>query len=136
MIRFIKEYFRHSDERGSIRGLINVGTWEELNMIQSDSHTIRGNHYHEQTEELFVIIEGKIKVILQSVDQHVLVGNAEEYTVNAGDVFIIEKGVHHRFEIMESARWINALARRSNPDQIDILRVTSHGDSGQVGEQQ
>ena len=41
--------------------------WKEINFICSEAGTIRGNHYHENTDELFIILEGKIKIILQNV---------------------------------------------------------------------
>ena len=67
MIEFIPNYTKHSDKRGYFRGLINFGNWEEINFICSEAGTIRGNHYHENTDELFVILDGKIKIILQKV---------------------------------------------------------------------
>ena len=51
MIEFISNYFEHSDERGSFQGLVNFGNWEEINIISSEAHSIRGNHYHKMTTQ-------------------------------------------------------------------------------------
>ena len=67
MIEFIPNYIEYSDKRGSFLGLINFGNWKEINIICSEADTVRGDHYHENTDELFLILEGKIKITLQKV---------------------------------------------------------------------
>lgn len=123
MIRFLKPYFEHADARGSIRGLVNEGHWEELNLIRSDAGAVRGNHYHERTEELFIILEGRIKITLQRVAGRSLAAEQKECEVKAGDVFLIEKNVNHVFEILEPSSWINALSARNDPGHSDICRL-------------
>ena len=34
-MKIIKPYFKFEDERGSIKGIINKGNWEEINYIFS-----------------------------------------------------------------------------------------------------
>lgn len=123
MIKFINNYFEHKDKRGSIKGLVNFGQWEELNIIESEAGIIRGNHYHFKTEELFVILDGKIKISLQKVKDGLLIGELKEYIVKNGDVFLIENNVNHRFEILEKSRWMNMLSIKTNRDNPDMLRV-------------
>ena len=52
MYKIIKNYFNHKDERGEIKGLVNFGSWEEINYITSIEGTVRGGHYHKNTKEL------------------------------------------------------------------------------------
>lgn len=125
MIRFIKEYFEHSDNRGSIKGLVNFGNWEEFNIIESQENITRGNHYHKDTEELFIIIDGKIKVILQNVLDDKLSGKEEVYIVKKGDVFLISANTNHIFEVLEYSRWINVLSVKTDHEEPDILRITN-----------
>lgn len=125
MIRFIEHYFHYADERGSITGLINDGAWAEINLIQSEGNAVRGNHYHEYTEELFVILEGKIRLKLQRVKGQNFVGDCEEYLVQEGNVFIIEKNTNHVFEIVDASKWINALSIKTDSLNPDIVRVNS-----------
>ena len=67
MITFVDHYFEYEDPRGSITGLINQGNWKEVNLITSSKNSIRGDHYHKRTTELFIILEGEIEVISQRV---------------------------------------------------------------------
>lgn len=123
MIKFIENYFQHKDDRGSITGLINFGKWEELNIIESEAGVKRGNHYHKYTQELFVILDGRIKVSLQNVKDDKLVGGVEEYEVRQGDVFILEVNINHVFDILEKSRWINMLSVKTDEKLPDIVRV-------------
>ena len=123
MIKFISNYFEHKDERGSIKGLVNFGQWEELNIIESEAGMIRGNHYHIVTEELFVILDGKISVSVQKVENKIFIGEIEEFIVKSGDVFLIEKGTNHIFEILEKSRWINMLSTKTDNKCPDIVRI-------------
>ena len=123
MIEFISHYFQYYDERGSIIGLVNFGNWKELNIIESESGEIRGNHYHKNTDELFIILDGMIKIQVQEVSEGVLVNNMQEFNVKQGDVFLIKKNINHTFEILETSRWINALSIRTDENDPDIIRI-------------
>jgi len=123
MIKFIKNYFEHRDEKGYIKGLINFGRWEEVNIIESEANVIRGNHYHSKTDELFIIIDGKIRIKLQRVENGKIVGDIEEIIVKKNDVFLIERNVFHIFEILEKSRWINLLSSKIDSENPDILRI-------------
>ena len=123
MIEFISHYFKHYDERGSITGLVNFGNWKELNIIESESGEIRGNHYHKNTDELFIILDGLINVQVQEVREGGLVNKMQEFNVKQGDVFLIKKNINHTFEILETSRWINALSVRTDENSPDINRI-------------
>ena len=125
MIEFIPSYFKYSDERGSFKGIINIGTWEEINIVCSDANTVRGNHYHSYTDELFFILEGKIKITLQKVLRNKeLDFEKKVIEVKEGDVFLIKKNVNHIFEIIEYSRWINILSKKINKKKPDINRIS------------
>ena len=126
MIEFIPNYIEHSDKRGSFLGLINFGNWKEINFICSEAGTVRGNHYHENTDELFIILEGNIKVILQKVlGKKDLENKQKTFNVKEGDVFLIKKNVNHIFEIIENSKWINVLSQKINKETPDIHRILS-----------
>jgi len=124
MIRFVDNYFSARDDRGSIVGLINFGTWRELNLIRSEAGVIRGNHYHESTEEGFVILHGKIEITLQKVRDGQLVGEVAKYEVSEGSVFLIDPMVNHKFFIKAPSVWMNFLSRAMDPSSPDIYRVS------------
>ncbi len=124
MIEFISNYFEHSDERGSFQGLVNFGNWEEINIISSEAHSIRGNHYHKYIDELFIILEGRIKITLQNVLTNKKLGKKKKtFEVLKGDVFFIKKNVNHIFETIEFSKWINVLSMKTNKKKPDINRI-------------
>lgn len=123
MIKLIERYFKNKDDRGALEGLINFGEWKEINMVTSVENCIRGNHYHRNTKELFIILDGSIRVIVQKVENQKLTGQAEEKIVNEGDVFIVEPFTNHTFYILKSARWINVLSEPIDKNSSDIHKA-------------
>jgi dTDP-4-dehydrorhamnose 3,5-epimerase-like enzyme len=127
MIKFIKHYFEHRDERGYLKGLLNKGKWEEVNLIFSNSGTIRGKHYHKKTYEVFIILEGEVQVALQKVNRGKLVGDEVKISVKEGDVFLIEPFIQHTFFVLKDSKWINVLSKKINPDNPDIHKILNVG---------
>lgn len=123
MVKHIGRYFKYSDERGTFEGLVNFGEWREINLITSDSGVKRGDHYHKETIELFIILEGEIKVNLRMVKDGKLIGNTKELFLKAGDVFVIEPYVNHTFFVIKDGKWINVLSKTIDPKQPDIHRI-------------
>ena len=124
MIEFIPNYIEYSDKRGSFLGLVNFGNWKEINIICSEADIVRGDHYHKNTDELFLILEGKIKITLQKVlDNKELYNEKKTFNVQEGDVFLIKKNVNHIFETIEYSKWINVLSQKLNKDKPDIHRI-------------
>jgi dTDP-4-dehydrorhamnose 3,5-epimerase-like enzyme len=110
---------RREDSRGCFEGLINQGNWLEINLITSHAGVIRGGHYHVKSEELFFIIEGEVVVQAQKIMDGKLSGLSESFNFAQGDVFIINKLVHHTFHVLKPSRWINALSvvfDKASPD--------------------
>jgi dTDP-4-dehydrorhamnose 3,5-epimerase-like enzyme len=125
MLRVIDRYCRHGDDRGGLEGLVDFGEWRELNLVTSRAGAVRGNHFHEQATELFVILDGEIRIVVQRVEGGRLAGAAEERTVRAGDVVLVEPRVVHTFHVLRDARWINVLSHRMDPAAPDIHRVAT-----------
>ena len=104
--------------------MVNFGNWEEINIISSEAHSIRGNHYHKYTDELFIILEGRIKITLQNVLTNKKLGKKKKtFEVLKGDVFFIKKNVNHIFETIEFSKWINVLSMKTNKKKPDINRI-------------
>ena len=118
MIDFINSYFNHQDEKGSIVGLVNFGQWEELNIIESLKDAVRGGHYHLKTSELFIILEGRIEVCLENINQ----SKTKIVEVKKGDVFLIKPRIIHTFTILENSSWINCLSKKIDPKNKDFYR--------------
>jgi dTDP-4-dehydrorhamnose 3,5-epimerase-like enzyme len=125
LFSILPRYFEHSDARGSILGLINIGNWREMNLISSDADTVRGRHYHKSTLECFVILSGRIRVSFRRPNSD---GTWEEASSDfvAGDVFIVEPLVEHTFYIQEMAQWINLLSQPVNSKILDFHKYENH----------
>ena len=117
VIKFIKPYFSFPDERGTIIGLIQEGNWKEINSVFSKKGTRRGDHYHKETNEIFIILEGKINLHLQKEEDK---DRVLSVIVKQGDVFLIEPMVWHAFEVLEDSAWINMLDRVVKDDMYKV----------------
>ena len=117
MIKILKPYFTHEDERGLITGLVQEGNWKEINIITSKKGTRRGDHYHKETTELFIILSGAIKLHLQEEANR---DKGMILDLFKGDVFIVEPGTWHTFEVKEDSSWINALDRVVKDDMYKV----------------
>jgi mannose-6-phosphate isomerase-like protein (cupin superfamily) len=123
LYRRIEQYFEHIDPRGSIQGLINSGSWREINLISSDAGAVRGRHYHKLTEECFIILSGRILVKFRKP----LPGKSDLYAemiFYAGDVFTVNPLVEHTFEILEKAQWINLLSIPMDSEHSDFYKYS------------
>lgn len=123
MIKIIERYFKQKDDRGSLEGIINHGEWREINIITSSAGSVRGNHYHKQIAELFIILDGEITVVAQEVRDGNLVGDIAERNVTTGDVFLVEPFTNHTFYVRKDSRWINVLSRAITKSDPDIQRI-------------
>ena len=108
---------------GSILGISNKFNIEEINLIESKSGSVRGNHYHKKSFELFFIIEGEIEVIVQKISNDGLVGKQEKFTVKENDIFIIKPYIVHRFNILKDSKWLNALSLKHNNSDPDMYNI-------------
>jgi oxalate decarboxylase/phosphoglucose isomerase-like protein (cupin superfamily) len=123
MLKLVARYFRARDDRGTLEGLVNFGDWREMNLVSSRAGSVRGDHYHRDTREIFIILDGEIRAAAQAVEDGRLVGPVEHLVVAPGDVVLVEPLTNHTFEVVQDARWINALSRRIDPTAPDILRA-------------
>jgi len=115
----LKPYFNYSDERGQLYGIIQKGIWKEINHITSSAGSIRGNHYHKKTLELFYIISGTIEVFIKNLRN----GKETSFNVISGDIFIVEPYELHTFNIKTDSSWINMLSKRIDHNKPDIYRL-------------
>lgn len=117
----IDHYVQKKDFRGTFKGLINQGNWKEINFVTSLAGMVRGGHYHKKTEELFIMIEGKVTISAQLVLDTVRVGAIKEYAFQKGDVFKVHKMVCHTFKILQSSAWLNVLSIPFNEQEPDFF---------------
>ena len=95
LCEILKPDFVFTDERGTIFQLIHEG-FRQANAVFTKKGSERGGfHYHKINEELFFVMDGKIKVRLRLEQQE------EEYLFEKGDMFLIRKNVRHDFLFLE-----------------------------------
>jgi dTDP-4-dehydrorhamnose reductase len=115
----IMPYFQFKDNRGSIEGVFQGRKWSEINYFESTKDVIRGNHYHKETTEGFLIVEGKIQVTLKNIKSSTI----RKFLVTKGDIFIIEPYTLHIFEVVADSKWINMLTKTMDGIAPDIHKV-------------
>jgi oxalate decarboxylase/phosphoglucose isomerase-like protein (cupin superfamily) len=92
LIEFIKPDFQFNDERGVLVQLIHKG-WSQVNYVSSKNNSTRGGHYHKNNKEAFYVISGNFKLVVEDAD-----GIKEEYSIKAGDFFVVKPFVIHSFK--------------------------------------
>ena len=107
----LNNYMNFSDARGDILGIVQHGTWQEMNYITTKAHVLRGNHYHKETYELIFVVKGKIKLTVRDIVKDNL---NETFFFNVGEAFILEPMENHTIETLEDSAWINLLSRAMN----------------------
>ena len=118
-MKIIKPYFQSEDARGGILGIGQFDWMKEINYIESRAGSKRGGHYHKKTTELFFIMEGEIKVVIQPLNA----ASAQEIIVSKGDIFILDPLEVHTFHVLKDAKWINVLSNPMNKKNPDFYYV-------------
>lgn len=119
----LQAYREFADARGSMRGVINDGQWEEINYVETSAGCTRGGHYHRDTRELFLLLSGTVTVRVRKVDASD--ADAEEHVFSDGSIFVIEPREIHWFETVTACAWINVLSKRIDESAPDIVPVAA-----------
>lgn len=117
-MQVIEPYRQFSDARGRMLGVINAGSWEEINYVETAAGQVRGGHYHRETRELFLLIEGVVRVRVGPEG-----GPLRETLLEAGSIFVVEPFEAHWFETESPCKWINVLSKRMHAEEPDIVPV-------------
>lgn len=110
-MKILENYMNFNDYRGQILGVVQEGTWREMNYVTTKVGVVRGNHYHEKTLELIFITAGSIRLRVRDVRKD---EPATVFDFKAGDAFILEPYENHIVETLEDSAWINMLSRAMN----------------------
>jgi len=122
---------KHSDQRGFLieflredEKLLNFKGQVYASTISPGD--IRGNHYHHNKNEIFCVMKGKLKVLIQNidskkVDEFILDGNKEDL-----DRLLVPPGFAHTFinignEEVVLLAFGDKVHDHSNPDQYKFI---------------
>ena len=97
------EYAR-TDERGSLIQ-INTGEWKQANYLSINKGYSFGGHYHRHKQELFYLISGKIKVIIEGT------GLTHNLDIVENELFLVEPFEKHTIVAKENSVLLEMLSQ-------------------------
>lgn len=115
---------KNEDSRGLFLCLLTdrLKLYSELNYAKSVKDSIRGNHYHKNSNEMFFVIKGKIKLVIQKIECGKII-NEEEYYFSEYDMFEVEPYENHTIYILEDSEWISLLTTKFNLEMPDFHKI-------------
>lgn len=116
----LTHYCKFSDERGGFEGIVNQGSWQEINIVHTHAGCIRGGHYHRQTTEIIFLITGKADVELSPYDD---LTRTSRISLMAGEGIQIPPMTVHRFFYLEQSSHVQLLDQRFDPSHQDLFNV-------------
>jgi dTDP-4-dehydrorhamnose 3,5-epimerase-like enzyme len=116
----LSSYCTFSDERGQFQGIINQGNWQEVNIVHSNTATIRGGHFHRHTTEVIFLLSGKADVDLAPCDH---LNEKTRITLLAGEGVRIAPLTVHTFHYLEDSTHLQLLDLRFDPTQQDLVAI-------------
>jgi quercetin dioxygenase-like cupin family protein len=122
-VTVLQAYREFADARGSMRGVVNAGQWEEINYVETSAGCTRGGPYHRSTRELFLLLSGTVKVRVREISA--AESDVREHVLSAGSIFVIEPREVHWFETLTPCTWINVLSKRIDESAPDIVPVAA-----------
>lgn len=113
----LKNYVHREDGRGSFLGIINHGTWQEVNYVKTNAGAVRGNHYHKELREIVFVLKGVVEIEFRDV-QH-----PEQRTVfrlQEGEGVEIMPYILHTMRYLTDCEQISLLDQPFNPSKPDL----------------
>lgn len=94
LIEMLKPDFEFSNDTGLLVQLVHDG-WKQVNVLVSKAGSTRGGHYHKISREVFYIVSGETKLLIETANER------EEYVLRKGDMFLISPFQRHTFTFAE-----------------------------------
>ena len=101
-----------TDERGEIYDVLEEGDVEHIGMITFKEGVVRGNHYHLESTQYSLILDGKLKLTITDPDG----GNKEEHMLEPGSFSSIPPMKVHTYEALTDARMMDFVTLSRNAD--------------------
>ena len=123
-MKILKPVSMNSDERGIFSCLISGGTkkYADLNYCETKAGNIRGNHYHKNTDELFIILSGEIELLVEKImDNKILYSEKCEF--GKFDIFIINTYENHTITAKTDCSWISLLTVPFEENNMDFWKL-------------
>lgn len=95
----------HSDGRGEITDILVGESVDGVSLITARKGAVRGNHYHEVTEQYLYMLSGRLEWVARSPGHE-----TERVVMEAGDIVHTPPGEHHALRALEDCAFL-ALSR-------------------------
>lgn len=113
-------YASFDDSRGSFKGIINQGHWQEINFVETHANKVRGGHFHRHTQEIIFILSGKAIVDLAPSSD---LTKSERIMLASGEGIKIPPYTNHVFTYLEKTTHVQLLDRPFDPANQDIYTL-------------
>lgn len=113
-------YCKLTDVRGEFLGIVNYGSWQEINIVHSKAASTRGGHYHRKTTEIIFMLEGEAEVVLAPCHD---LQRAERLTLTAGEGIQITPLTAHLLTYPIDSKHIQLLDLRFDPANQDLFAI-------------
>ena len=111
-----------SDHRGSFLGLVNQGSWQEVNFVATQAGEIRGGHFHTQTNEVIFLLRGKAAVELQNCHN---LEETQQFILNSGEGVEIKPYMLHTLRYLEDSEQVALLDVPFDPANPDLHTLSA-----------
>ena len=129
-IQFIDPEFIHEDGRGLLAQISSNRKWSQVNYIKSDIGAIRGNHYHPEFDEYFLITEGEGVLVTRESDE-----SKEDFIfLSKGQCTHTPKGEKHVFIAITDCTAIAMLTKKWDDCKNPIIHVDMGMGKGDHGD--
>jgi|TARA_B110000902_G_scaffold230324_1_gene271751 dTDP-4-dehydrorhamnose 3,5-epimerase-like enzyme len=92
---------------------------KQVNILFSYANTIRGNHFHKETEEYFYIINGKVSVTTTDVNTK----EEKIFIVESGGYFHVYPYNLHVLKFIEDTHIMSFYSKEFDPKDTDIYQI-------------
>jgi dTDP-4-dehydrorhamnose 3,5-epimerase-like enzyme len=115
--RIIRPSFVRQDERGTLRELLNSGTWGSLVQGEMVAGAVMGNHYHKETVIFFFLLSGRARV----VTEHVQTGARDAFRLQALEGVLFPVYESHAVTFEEGGAYLLLRSQAFDPQQTDTF---------------
>ena len=111
---------KHTDARGFFQELYHFNTddWQpaQISWFSIEPGNTRGHHFHNKTQEMFIVLEGEVVYISGRVDSI-----TDFRTLMAGEMVKTEPYDHHAFYSSRGAKILALSSRHFNVNDPDTF---------------
>ena len=117
-IKIFDPSFEYTDQRGTLREIVNGKVWESINHHYRKKGCKCGGHYHKITEECFYIVSGLLEVELRKFDE----SETQTIIVPQGKGLLVPAYYYHNTYFPEDTHMITMLSKAFDKNKQNIFK--------------